>query len=83
MLLSVNQGELYLIKFYITARILNQAFFFNYMVLSEYVGLSMMCYTLGKANKMCLGERQLSGRIGKLLYWRWRTANCFLKSSKE
>ena len=31
------------------------------------VGLSMMCYTLGKANKTCLGERQLRGRIGKLL----------------
>ena len=34
---------------------------------SEIVGLSMMCYTLGKANKTCLGERQLRGRIGKLL----------------
>jgi len=32
-----------------------------------FVGLSMMCYTLGKANKTCLGERQLRGRIGKLL----------------
>lgn len=31
------------------------------------VGLSMMCYTLGKENKTCLGERQLRGRIGKLL----------------
>ena len=31
------------------------------------VGLSMMCYTLGKANKTCLGERQERGRMGKLL----------------
>lgn len=23
----------------------------------------MMCYTLGKANSTCLGERQLRGRI--------------------
>ena len=32
------------------------------------VGLSMMCYRLGKVNKTCLGECQLRGRIGKLLY---------------
>ena len=31
------------------------------------VGLSKMCYTLGKANKTCLGERQERGRMGKLL----------------
>ena len=34
----------------------------------SFVGLSMMCYTEGKANKTCFGERQLSGLIGKLLY---------------
>ena len=33
----------------------------------EYVGLSKMCYRLRKANKTCLGERQESGRMGKLL----------------
>ena len=32
------------------------------------VGLSMMCYTLGKAERICKGERQASGLIGKLLY---------------
>ena len=32
------------------------------------VGLSMMCYRLGKVNKTCLGECQFRGRIGKLLY---------------
>jgi len=32
------------------------------------VGLSMMCYRLGKARRTCFGERQLRGRIGKLLY---------------
>ena len=47
------------------------------------VGLSMMCYTFGKVNRTCLGERQLSGRMGKSLYCRSRTANCFLKSSNE
>ena len=31
------------------------------------VGLSKMCYTLGKENKTCLGERQARGRMGKLL----------------
>ena len=31
------------------------------------VGLSKMCYRLRKANKTCLGERQESGRMGKLL----------------
>ncbi len=31
------------------------------------VGLSMMCYTLGKEKRMVLGDFQLSGRIGKLL----------------
>ena len=32
------------------------------------VGLSMMCYTLGKAERTCRGERQARGLIGKLLY---------------
>jgi hypothetical protein len=32
------------------------------------VGLSMMCYTLGKEKRTCLGDFQLSGLIGKLLY---------------
>ena len=47
------------------------------------VGLSMMCYRLGKENKTALGECQLRGRIGKLLYWLCRTASCFSKSAKE
>ena len=34
----------------------------------ELVGLSMMCYRLGKENKTDLGDNQLRGRIGKLLY---------------
>lgn len=33
-----------------------------------FVGLSMMCYRLGKENKTDLGDNQLRGRIGKLLY---------------
>ena len=33
-----------------------------------HVGLSMMCYTLGKEKRTCLGDFQLSGLIGKLLY---------------
>ena len=33
-----------------------------------FVGLSMMCYTLGKEKRMCLGDFQLSGLMGKLLY---------------
>src|SRR5699024_12037377 len=49
----------------------------------EYVGLSMKCYRKGKEFKTCLGERQLRGRIGKLLYARSLMASCFLKSSKE
>ena len=32
------------------------------------VGLSMMCYALGKERRTCLGESQLRGRMGKLLY---------------
>ena len=32
------------------------------------VGLSMMCYTFGKAERTCKGERQARGLIGKLLY---------------
>ena len=47
------------------------------------VGLSMMCYTFGKEKRTCLGDFQLSGLIGKLLYCRCLTASCFLKSSKE
>jgi hypothetical protein len=35
--------------------------------MEEYVGLSMMCYTLGKENRTALGEIQLRGRMGKLL----------------
>ena len=31
------------------------------------VGLSMMCYTLGKLDRTCFGDFQLRGRIGKLL----------------
>ena len=34
----------------------------------NFVGLSMMCYTFGKEKRMCLGDFQLSGLIGKLLY---------------
>ena len=49
----------------------------------EAVGLSMKCYRKGKEFKTCLGERQLRGRIGKLLYARSLMASCFLKSSKE
>ena len=30
-----------------------------------FVGLSMMCYTFGKADNTCLGDRQLSGLMGK------------------
>ena len=34
----------------------------------QYVGLSMICYTMGeKEISIFLGEDQLSGRIGKLL----------------
>ena len=29
------------------------------------VGLSMMCYTLGKEERTCLGDFQLSGLMGK------------------
>ena len=32
------------------------------------VGLSMMCYTFGKEKRMCFGDIQLSGLMGKLLY---------------
>ncbi len=34
---------------------------------SIFVGVTMMCYTAAKAVKVCLGERQLRGRMGKLL----------------
>ena len=40
----------------------------NNLVIGESVGLSMMCYTLGKEKRMCFGDFQLSGLIGKLLY---------------
>ncbi len=33
----------------------------------SFVGLSMMCYTLGKEKRTVLGDFQLRGRIGKLL----------------
>ena len=36
--------------------------------LQKIVGLSMMCYTFGKAERTCKGERQARGLIGKLLY---------------
>ena len=29
-----------------------------------------LCYTQGKVRRLCLGERQLRGRMGKLLYLR-------------
>ena len=45
--------------------------------LLQRVGLSMMCYTLGKANRTSLGDFQLSGLMGKLLYWCSRIASCF------
>ena len=54
-----------------------------YPFFSATVGLSMMCYTFGKEERTAKGDIQLSGRIGKLLYWRCLTASCFLKSSKE
>ena len=47
------------------------------------VGLSMMCYTVGKEKRTALGDFQLSGRMGKLLYCLCRTASCLAKSSKE
>ena len=47
------------------------------------VGLSMMCYTMGKEKRTALGDFQLSGRLGKLLYCLCRTASCLAKSSKE
>lgn len=46
-----------------------QTFVENYLHRKEKrVGLSMMCYTLGKEKRTCLGDFQLSGLIGKLLY---------------
>ena len=47
------------------------------------VGLSMMCYTLGKEKRTFLGDFQLRGLIGKLLYCRCLTASCFSKSAKQ
>ena len=55
----------------------------NIEIYSKYVGLSMMCYRLGKENKTFLGEIQLRGRMGKLLYCLCQTASCLAKSSKE
>ena len=43
----------------------------------------MMRYTLGKADRTSLGERQLRGRMGKALYWRYLTASCCWKSSLD
>ena len=41
---------------------------YNVEIFSHYrVGLSMMCYTLGKLDRTCLGDCQLRRRIGKLL----------------
>ena len=48
-----------------TGRIRSHNYNLDYIFSS--VGLSKMCYTLGKANKTCLGERQERGRMGKLL----------------
>ena len=58
------------------------------LTLQEYcgdviVGLSMMCYTMGKEKRTALGDFQLSVRMGKLLYCLCRTASCLAKSSKE
>ena len=39
------------------------------------VGLSMMCYTSGKEERTCLGERQSRGRMGKSLYFLFQTAS--------
>ena len=47
------------------------------------VGLSMMCYTMGKEKRTELGDFQLRRRMGKLLYCLCRTASCLAKSSKE
>ena len=43
--------------------------------ISKFVGLSMMCYRLGKEKRMSLGDRQLRGRMGKLLYCLCLTAS--------
>ena len=39
----------------------------NRGTVTQNVGLSMMCYTLGKLDRTCFGDCQLRGRIGKLL----------------
>ena len=39
----------------------------NRRTVTQNVGLSMMCYTLGKLDRTCFGDFQLRGRIGKLL----------------
>ena len=39
----------------------------NRGTVTQNVGLSMMCYTLGKLDRTCFGDFQLRGRIGKLL----------------
>lgn len=62
------QWETYVRGFFLETSVFMHSASNAYLCLqSENVGLSMMCYTLGKANKTCLGERQLRGRIGKLL----------------
>jgi len=43
----------------------------------------MMSYTFAKEKRTVLGDCQLRGLIGKLLYCLWRTASCFSKSAKE
>ena len=49
----------------------------------RFVGLSMMCYTLGKEKRTCLGDCQSRGRMGKLLYSLFHLESCLVKSSKE
>lgn len=47
------------------------------------VGLSMMCYRIGKEERTCLGDCQLSGRMGKSLYLYCHERSCLRKSSNE
>ena len=81
MLCNINAASFY-INFILSenqSTVNTQQEVFNLMI----VGLSMMCYTLGKENKTVLGEIQLRGRMGKLLYCLCQTASCLAKSSKE
>ena len=55
----------------------------DFLLTGADVGLSMMCYTVGKEKRTALGDFQLRGRMGKLLYCLCRTASCLAKSSKE